>query len=548
MSKAFLFFLFVIASFIVACSKDDSTNYDPDQVKYDLELELVEDASDLPFGDKAVLLADAINEGNSVSFREVTKLFVLNDGIKFGPEYKKRVNSYVRDSYITQIAEEHFHYISALMASSLKNKEFFSLKTQYESEIELKAEKKITLNYKASSTQFVRFDTQIHAASGTHLNLMASRMSRDGQKYRAENYVVLFSNGEMRPGRFVHTGDSWILFAIDTKSNGDAIQRVIDSKSLSGCYRVIDADAYTLVSALEPYLSKDTLQDLVGELEDFTAEKYGIDLDKIDTDACTQPTNVPFGPKVVDVKESALMPSAFSIGYMTYKDDELRATTGSVAQEVLAVIQVEKQQFAEMQKCQRNPKDCVLLPPVGRIDSRLYIRKNREENLVIPYVFTNQKIYSEVQAFSKNFALMMSATYYEFFRENIGFRCELLMKAIDLSRNDQNFTRYNTDDYEFLELHLEKSDDEQEKFNSGNFQLTVENMFVSTSIDGLFRLSQNGLLTLDGQQKQKLKINGEKQDVVSYVRGTAPYLSKEDLNRIELSCIRHRNGLPGSYR
>lgn len=548
MSKVLLFLLFIIASFIAACSKDNSTNYDPDKVQYDFEIELKEDVKDSAFGDKAIALADAINEGQSVSFREVTRLFVLNDAMKFEPEYKKRVQTNVRDSYIEQMAEEHYSYIVALMTSSLKNKEFFSLKSQYEAEIEAKSQKKITLNYKANSTQFVRLDAQLHATSGTHLNLMASRISRDGQKYRSENHVVLFTNGEMKPGRFINTGDAWILFAIDTKSTGDAVQRVLDSKSMTGCYRVIDADSYALVQAMEPYLEVETLDSLVSELEESTAEKYGIDLDKIDLSACSKPANVPFGPTVVNVNESTLMPSKFSIGYMSYKAGEQRSSVGSQAQETLAVIQVEKQQYTEMIKCQKNPNDCVLLPPVGRIDSRFYIRKNREENLIIPYVFTNQKIYSEVQESSKNFALVMNAAYYQLMQENVGFRCEILMKAIDLSRNERNFTRYNTEDYEFLELHLEKPEEEQSKFNSGIFQLTIEDAWVSTSLDGLFRLSSNGLLTLDGQQKQRLKINGEKQDVISYVRGVAPFLSKEDLNRIELSCIRHRNGIPGSYR
>lgn len=549
MSKAFLFLLFVIASLIAACSDDNSTNVKPDKVNYELELMPLKnfELAKLPYNQKAMSFISLIKKEQEVSFSEVTKFFIDKQVQQFGPFLQKKSSYYTSDGVIqTVLADQHRQFLSSVVSSSILNPEFFQIKGQYEQELKNRLGKDLLISHDASSTPHIEKYGHIQTQSATHMHLLAARMSRSGLQYRKENYVVVFLNGAMKPGRFINIGGDWVLFAVDPLSSSDGVERIGLARDLEGCIRVVDADYYVLASALMDYIEPNTRDDLVSNIEDITAEKFGMDLDLQDFERCEKSVSFIFGPNVEPSQESAFMPKYFSIGYHSYKKDQIeRKKLGMSAAEAHLFIQIENQQVREMNACLKNPRACVILPPIGNIQTQLYIRKSELEKLVIPYVFETTRDKRNLTAAKKAYALMVSPAFYDKMKNDLSLQCKVLEMARDLSRTGVRQTRYKTADYDFLDLHFEPSENDT---SSGSFALSLNGMSFSSSITGLFSVSRIDLLTLDGMQKQRLNLFDQMQDVISSVRGVAPLIRLHEMNRIEQACIRHKFSIPGSYR
>lgn len=551
MSKAFLFLLFVIASLIAACSDDESTNVKPDRVTYEVELTPLKsfEVSRLAYNQKAMAFINRIKKEQDLSFSDVTRFFIEKQAQLFTPFLRKKSSYYVSDDVIqTVYADQHYQYISSVVSSSVLNTDFFYLKSQYESEIKkrLSENKDIVISHDASTTPHIERYGHIQTQSATHMHLLAARMSRTGLQYRKENYVVIFTNGIMRPGRFMNIGGDWVLFAVDPLSSTDGVQRVGLAKDLEGCIRVLDADYYVLASTLIDYLEVNTRDDLVSSIQDMTAEKYGMDLDLQDFERCEKSASILFGPSVESVDETIYMPKYFSIGYHSYKKGTIaRKALGMSAGDAHMTLQIENQQVREMRACLKNPQSCIILPPVGNIQTQIYIRKSELEKLVIPYVFETIRDKRNLTAAKKAYALVVNPNFYEQLKRDLGLQCQLLEMALDLSRTGVRQSRYKTANYEFLDLHFEPSENDT---SSGEFALSLNGVSFSSSITGLFSVSRIDLITLDGLQKQRLSLSTQMQDVTSSVRGVAPLIRLHEMKRIEQQCIRHKLSLPGSYR
>ncbi len=508
------------AGFMQGCTKHKDSSVNKDLVKYDLKLDL-KSGDDLKANGKSLSgpeqkLAEAINAGESVSFKEVSRLFAYRQSKKYDAAYKQSIQAGISDEYSDSLANNHVHFLE-LLSAPLKNKNYMTLKSQYEQSIEDKNGQKIVYNRDANLTPYVQDQTKLQCSSGTNLNLLVTRMSREGLDYRAENYVVVFTKGHVQPAQFIRIGDTWNLFAVEATSAGDAIHNLGRGSSLNGCMRVIDADSYMVAELFKGKLQKSAKSALVSNLEIQTAKKYNIDLEK---------TNATCARGVGSASSDDDSDELFGFGTSNVPaGDQERVVSGVTAAQAQAGIDQEIEYLKTQEICKANPSSCVNLPAVGNINVEYKDPETNEDSkpLIIPYILDYRE--------RGTFAIFVTPAVHESLKTDAHYQCEflsLISRIIGKGYHWEPISETNDAGIMLSRIDLTIRKDSK----TPKFYLNIG----YGKISGSFQKYENGIVKLDSTIPENTK-NG------SYtVRGEAPLLATEDLYQVEQRCMQWQFG------